>query len=368
VNPVTHILHKIFVREFYRSNAGFFLLVIGVAGGFMRSYEHIALAEFFTSAPIVMLIPLSVWMLYLMKVIRFNLDVLQQDENEIVFSISLLPTIAQWTQLVSAVSMQLVPIIAYSIFLTIVALKNGMVPGALLSSCATFIIVCVAALRLYFSLLRPRLQDDVGWITNFLNTRVTRHYSFFFAEWIIRRQALVFIGTKVFSISVLYGIMQLYLYDEYDIRLLGMGTALAMSANVNLVWEMHQFDNHHLGITRNLPLHYIQRLGYFAISMVLLTLPEAGIIIKQFPAPLSALDLIYTMTFGWSILFAFNGFLYVRDRAQEQLMTMVFFAGFTMIILILFSVPIFLMGLLNLIAGLLLWHRYYYTFEYIGNK
>lgn len=368
MNPVTHILHKVFVREFYRCNAGFFLLVIGVAGGFMRSYEHIALAEFFTSAPIVMLIPLSAWMFYLIKVIRFNQDVLRQDENEIVFSTSLLPTIAQWTHLVGTVSMQLMPIIAYSVFLTLVALKNRMIPGAVISSCASFIIICVASLRLYFSLLRPRLQDDVGWATNFLNTRLTRHYSFFFAEWIIRKQALVFIGTKLFSTSILYGITQLYLYEEYDIRLLGMGTALALSANVNLVWEMHQFDNHHLGITRNLPFGYIQRLGYFTLSMVLLTLPEAGIIIKQFPAPLSTPDLVYTLTFGWSILLAFNGFLYVRDRAQEQLMTMVFFAGFAMIILILFGVPIFLMGLVNLMAGLFFWYRYYYTFEYVGDK
>ena len=79
------VLNAILVREFYLANSGFFLLVVAIAGGFMRGYEHIALAEFFISTPMVLCIPLTVWILYALKVANFNGERLSLQENEFVF-------------------------------------------------------------------------------------------------------------------------------------------------------------------------------------------------------------------------------------------------------------------------------------------
>src|SRR6187455_2700572 len=79
------VLVPVFVREFYLANTGFFLLVIAFAGGFMRSYDHVALAEFFISSPLVLIIPIGFWLLYSLKVINFNWEKTKQNENEFIF-------------------------------------------------------------------------------------------------------------------------------------------------------------------------------------------------------------------------------------------------------------------------------------------
>ena len=104
------VLNAILVREFYLANSGFFLLVVAIAGGFMRGYEHIALAEFFISTPMVLCIPLTVWILYALKVANFNGERLSLQENEFVFYFPLFPVITQWSLVLRAAALQLSPV------------------------------------------------------------------------------------------------------------------------------------------------------------------------------------------------------------------------------------------------------------------
>ena len=72
MSNIQSVLFKVLVKEFYRINAGFFLIVVGICFGFLRDIEHLALARYFTSAPVYLLIPFSVWLLYALKIIAFN--------------------------------------------------------------------------------------------------------------------------------------------------------------------------------------------------------------------------------------------------------------------------------------------------------
>ena len=364
MKPVLTILNKVFVQEFYRSNASFFLVVLGLAGGFMRSYDHIALAEYFTSSIFLLLIPILFWTLYTVKVIRFNLDLLKRGENEFIYSISLLPQAAQWLALIGTLSAQLIPMIFYGLFLVLTAWKNNMMGTLALTTIACLLLIILSSSSLFIALRHPAIQKTVWALTRFINTTFAKPYPLFFPEWIIRREAWMVIGTKLFSGLVLYGIIQLYKTDEYDLRLFGMGVVLAFSANVNITWEMHRFDNFHLDIIRNLPMSYLQRLGYFTITLSILILPEAGMIIKNFPSTFTTIDLISTLLFGLSIPFLFYGCLYRRHMEQEQLMAVVFFVCIGLIVLILFKIPLFILGMVNLFSGLLIWRKYYYFFEY----
>jgi len=49
-------------------------------------------------------------------------------------------------------------------------------------------------------------------------------------------------------------------------------------------------------------------------------------------------------------------------------MTLVFYCGIGWFVLVLFDVPILLLGILNALAGLVLWKKYYYSFEYVSRK
>ncbi len=120
------VLIPVFVREFYLANTGFFLLVIAFAGGFMRSYDHIALAEFFISSPLVLIIPIGFWFLYNLKVINFNWERIKQNENEFIFCFMLFPLSKQWWMAIRVVLIQLLPAFIYGLFLCLLAWKHDL--------------------------------------------------------------------------------------------------------------------------------------------------------------------------------------------------------------------------------------------------
>ena len=171
------VLNAILVREFYLANSGFFLLVVAIAGGFMRGYEHIALAEFFISTPMVLCIPLTVWILYALKVANFNGERLSLQENEFVFYFPLFPVITQWSLVLRAAALQLSPVFLYALFLCLVALKHAMwiPPGLIVMGCA--LLLWLTSLRLLFELRHPNQEKKISFFSRLLNASFTKPLS-----------------------------------------------------------------------------------------------------------------------------------------------------------------------------------------------
>lgn len=358
------ILQRVLVREFYRANAGLFFLVIGIGAGFMRSYEHVALAEFFSASPILMLVPILVWTIYTFNVMKFNRDVLKRNENEFIFHITLLPPSQKWIALFVALFYQLLPAILYGIFLMAFAIKNDFKDTLLMIIASLLLLIFVGSFALSYSLHNPNQEKKTGALTKFLNVSFTKPYPLFFPEWIARREPLMFLGTKVFSSLILLGVTQLYKTDVYDLRLLGLGVVIAFSAQVVLVWEIHRFDNFHFSLNRNLPTPFTQRLFYFLGTLLILIIPELGMIIKNFPAEFDIWSLISSITFALSIPIFFYGLLYIKDLDQEKFTPFVFFFSITWILLVLFKIPLWVIASMNLVVGLICLKKFYYSFEY----
>ncbi len=360
------ILQRVLVREFYRANAGLFFLVIGIGAGFMRSYEHIALAEFFTASPMLMLVPILVWTIYTFNVMKFNRDILKRKENEFIFYITLLPPSQKWIGLFTTLFYQLLPAILYGVFLMAFAVKNNFMDTLLMIILSLLLLLFIGALALSHALHNPNQEKRIGVFTKFLNVSITKPYPLFFPEWIAKREPLMLFGTKIFGSLILLGITQLYKTDVYDLRLLGLGIAIAFPVQVVLVWEIHRFDNFHFPLNRNLPIPFTLHLLYFLCTLLILTIPELGMIIKNFPIEFNSWDLISSILFALSIPVFFYGLLYTKDRDQEKLMPLVFIFSIGWILLILFKVPLWAIASMNLITGLACLKKFYYSFEYFS--
>jgi len=363
---VLSILGRVIVREFYRANAGLFFLVIGIGAGFMRAYEHIALAEFFSASPILMLVPISIWTIYLLNVLKFNRDILKRKENEFIFHITLLPPSQKWAGLFVTLFYQLLPITIYGIFLMAFSIRNGFMDTLLMNVLSLLLLIFFGTLALSHALHHPNQEKKTNFLNRFLNVSVTKPYFMFFPEWIARREPLMLFGTKAFACLILLGVTQLYKTDEYDLRLLALGVVIAFAAQVVLVWEMHRFDNFHFSLNRNLPLTLSKRLSQFLIAFVLLVLPELGMTIKNFPVELNGWSLIQSILFAMSIPIFFYGLLYTKDRDQEQMMPFVFFFSIAWILLVLSQVPLWAITSINLIVGITCLKKFYYSFEHIS--
>jgi hypothetical protein len=365
MKPENIIAQRVFVREYYRQNASFFLLVIGLAGGFMRSHDHIALAEFFVSSPLLLLIPFAIWILYILKVIAFNTEVLRRSENEFLFEFALLKRSDQWSASFLTIFNQAAPATFYGIFLIAIAIKYQLILSVGLVILMLTVLFILATAKLYYILNHPDQERKVNRLKRFIDRTFSKPYPIFFPEWILRRQPLMLIGSKVFSGALLLGIIYLYKTDTYDHRLLAMGIVVAASAQVPLLLELHQFENFHFSLVRQLPVPFITRFLYTLTTILLLTLIEIGLLITYFPISLPVTVLLQSILFFVSMLIFQQGLLYAKERTQEELMSRVFILAMVLIVLVLFKIPLILFTIIHLLAGIFIWQRNYYRFEYI---
>jgi hypothetical protein len=362
------VLVPVFVREFYLANTGSFLLVIAFAGGFMRSYDHIALAEFFISSPLVLIIPIGFWFLYSLKVINFNWERIKQNENEFIFCFMLLPLSKQWWMAIRVVLIQLLPAFIYGLFLCLLAWKYDLTHSLFVILIALTLLVLMSAYHLRWSLHHPNHEKKVSFIARFFNLQFAKPFPLFFIEWSTRHELVMLLGTKLFSALMIIAITALYKTDIYDLRLLSIGIMIASGANVGLVHALHHFENFHLSWVKSLPIPFLKRIYFSLITIGIILLPEIILLIKNFPAEQRWHDYVTCSFFLISIPFLFYGLLYAKDRNQQEVMTLVFYCGIVWFVLVLFKVPILLLGILNVVTGFVLWKRYYYSFEYVSRK
>ncbi|HET6544848.1 MAG TPA: hypothetical protein VFG46_30390 [Chryseolinea sp.] len=358
----------VFVREFYLANTGFFLLVIAFAGGFMRSYDHIALAEFFISSPLVLIIPIGLWFLYSLKVINFNWERIKQNENEFIFCFMLFPMTKQWWMAIRVVLIQLLPAFIYGLFLFLLAWSHDLIYSLFVILIALTLLVLMSAYHLRWSLHHPNHEKKVSFIARFFNLQFAKPFSLFFIEWITRHELVMLLGTKLFSALMIIAITALYKTDIYDLRLLSIGIMIASGANVGLVHALHHFENFHLSWVRSLPIPFLKRIYFSLMTIGIILLPEIILLIKNFPAEQDWHDYVISSFFLISVPFLFYGLLYAKDRNQQEVMTLVFYCGIVWFVLVLFKVPILPLGILNVVTGFVLWKRYYYSFEYVSRK
>ena len=70
---------------------------------------------------------------------------------------------------------------------------------------------------------------------------------------------------RAFGCLLLLGIAYLYTDEAYDSRLLVMGITIVAAANLQLVWELLQFEHVHFSIVRQLPLPFLRRCVFHYI-------------------------------------------------------------------------------------------------------
>jgi hypothetical protein len=363
MNVEQRILTRVFVVPFYQANATLFLFIAVMAGGFMSKVEHVALASFFVSTPLSMLVPIGVWMFYTIKVLRFNQALLQRPENTFMQHYCLLPVRSQWLGWLSAVAGQLAPAIGYGTFLVLMAVQQKAWTSLVLVPLAVVVLLLLTVALLYRERLHSHRQHTPSRLRRWLDKTFVRPYPLFFIEWIVRRQPLLLLGTKAFGCLLLLGVTYLYTDETYDSRLLIMGITAVAAANLQLVWELLQFEHVHFSIVRQLPLSFGRRVVYTSLTLCALLLPEVGLIITYLPANLAVMEAIVGVVYLLAGVILFYGILHWRDRAPEQLGGFAFAWVIGSVVLTLFQVPPWVLGGANLFVGVYCWVRYFYRFE-----
>jgi hypothetical protein len=364
VSEIILVLNKVLVKEFYRLNAGFFLVIIALTFGFMSGVEHRALAEFFIASPVVLMIPIVVWIIYSFKIINFNRQQLLREENRFVYDVALLSSSKQWMAFSVTVICQSMPVLLYGVFLILIAAKHSLFTPILQVTVAVAVLLFLSVIPLIKQVNNPVREIKITGLKKFLDYRLTKSIAQFYIEWILRREPALLIGTKIFSGILLFAVTQLYKGESYDWRLLAMGTTIAFSGNFMLISQLHRFENFHFAFLRNIPLSLLQRFFLFIGVFLILCFPEIIILIRNFPVTLDWFSAIEALLFGISIGVIFYSAHFINAFHEKDFTRIIFGGVIGWVLLILFSIPLTLLTLINLGLGSWLYRKYFYGFEY----
>jgi hypothetical protein len=368
VSEIILVLNKVLVKEFYRLNAGFFLVIITLTFGFMSGVEHRALAEFFIASPVIVMIPVTLWTIYTIKIINFNRQQLFRGENRFLHDIALLPTLGQWMAFVSSLVSQLLPAILYGVFLILMAWKHSMLLPVLQVVGALSLLLFLSTAIVIRQVNNPSREIKLTSLKKFLDYRFTKSIIQFYIEWMLRREPALLVGTKIFSGLLIFAVTQLYRGEDYDWRLLAMGVALAFSGNFMMIAQLHRFENFHFAFLRNIPFSLQQRFTLFVVIFFILCIPETIILFRNFPNELHWRHAIESLLFGMSIGIIFYSVHFINVFHEKDFTRLIFAAVIGWVLLALFSVPTHWLTIINVASGVWIYRKHFYVFEYNSSE
>jgi hypothetical protein len=364
LSPTLKIFIRVFSLQFYSSNISLFLLGLVISGGFMRSQDHLALAEYCISSPVFLFIPITLWSIYAMLISDFNSSTSQSVQHIFLRSIIFFPGRVQWKAYIIVVIVQLLPVYLYGLFIIAISLRdNALYPVLLLG--ASFLTLTLSLTWQLRQLLNPPLYEKrINPLKRWLLEKWNKPFILFPIEWSLRQQFFVLVSYKIASIGLLSSALYLYNTDHFDIRLAGMGGTLAFATNITFILALHKFLHYHFLLYRQQPFSIAQRFGYAVVTLMVFTLPEGIVLLRNFPDQFPWYTSFQIYLLGLALNLVCYSYLFIKPRKPENIMPFVYFLTVGTFLLVLAGLPITLIILTYTTASYFCMRRFYYGFEY----
>jgi len=359
------ILNKVVVQQFYRLNAGFFLVVFFLAFGIQQPPTMLVSPPFLTGAvtsPIFIFSVLALFGLYYLKCFNFLLKTIRAPENEYLFIISIFSRRLLWAGLGLTHLQLFLPALAYTILISYYALQtvNYWVIAAVTLYNLLLILYSVIYFGRKITQTIPEAAANNIWRSG--EKRILAQPVFWPLRYLLRQEKVMLGLTKILSLGVLYAFMVLYPYPQYDLRPTYTGFLTAVIAQAMLVQQVQQFQESALSFWRNLPYPRWQRFTYQIILLSLLLLPEIIMVFRLNFYPAAIISLFFLVTFGIGVIALLYTLLYVKLN-QETYLKSVFFIYIGLLLFLLLHPPLYLLTILLFLLAYLLYYRRYYVFE-----
>lgn len=357
MSALWRVVYRCLVAEFYRHNIGLLLVVLLLAGGFLSSVEHIALARYAMQLPLVLGVYGVLWALYALKTVQFVRQTLHDPAFEILFFLRIVPTRTRWLVLAGAQAALLGPVLGYAVFV----LAYGYAPGAewALAAVPGFLLLLnLSAVYRYDAWLKAPHADQrrrslSAWVTQ----RWQQPYPLFFIQHALRAEPVLLVLTKLGAGFVLWGVCRLYPTDDYDGRLLSLGVLLAAAVQGPLLVAWKEFEDQKLLFLRNLPFSLAQRAGFYLLTAALLWLPETLLLLRYRPEGVSWDFQLSVAAFGLTLNALFFSSLFEKSRSLEELMPRLFWGVIVGFFLVMFGVPVGGLAVGSLMSALLIFQK-----------
>ena len=313
------LLHKIFVQQFFKANAGFFLFFFflffgAVQGGSLIAY-HISLMQSIFNSVVTLLLVLTCWSLYHLKCIQFMLQKISTEESLFLHSLQAVATKKQTLMCFIVYLILYAPVFIYSLLLVAYGVKHGHFLFAVSIVFYQCFSIATAVWLLYHRLNHWIDPLKLPTITIRLPVTLTT----LLINYLLHSKRLLFLVLKTISFLLLY-IILIWNRGSYDNDSFLYFYLIILMAHAVLPYLFVQFSEAQFQQGRNLPIAFLKRAGMFMLPYFFLLLPEMVVTIIQATA-LPVQDRIgyaFNFTAGLFLLTAvqftdgFNGDEYVK--------------------------------------------------------
>lgn len=353
MKAVRQVLIRTLVKEFYRANAGFFLLVLGLGFGFLKTPEHLAIASALAYNPIYYLVLFGLWTLYSFKTLNFCFTAKRLPAYWFLTEISILKASKRKTLILYIQFLLLAPILAYSTFLAFVAFQQGQTGSALLVVVGNAIVLLVSGHLLHGKVIQATDSSTTNTFRNWAS-RLPRWYSMFFIHHLFQRQGLALIINKLFSIGIILGATMIFEVEGIDLRYLALGMLLSSAANAGFSLRHYEFEMNSMKIFRNLPSSKLNLFWKDSATYLLLSLPEIIVLFGNNIWHVSVFQLVQISLLLPVLLIFHRTIMLTSTKDMEQYIKYVFFTTAILFFVILSHFNLLILETLAIAIGLVL--------------
>ncbi|QMU29787.1 hypothetical protein [Adhaeribacter radiodurans] len=365
MRPLLAIWRKVIINPFFQVNTGFFFFWVMLLVVFQNPSNRLFTDPFLSSViqtPVDLLVILAALLLYFFKCYQYVRAKLALPEHDFLFIVSLLPPQKVGLSWLLVFGSLYAPALFYLSLLTRSALKLSInfisfgLPG--------FSLLLAIFFAAYFTFFHRQLKTDKSYKFGFPFRLFPayNHYSFIFSKYIWHEAKGLFLLSKVFLLTAIWAFLKVYPPAEYGLRPAAFGFLMGLLGHCLLVFRTHVFEEERLLLLRQLPLHTQQRILLLLLAYGFTLLPELLFLLSYLQVHFPIWGIFTFYIFGCSFLLLLHTFLY-RPITQDKYYRQIFFLFISLLFMILFSVPLWLLAVLSMGLNISLLHRHYYRFE-----
>ncbi len=356
MSPIAKILIKTIVKEFYKENAGFFLVVLGLGFGFLKTPQHMDIASALAFRPIYYLIPMVLWVLYAFKTLSFFNRIKRLPQNRFLTDVNGLENKRLKPLVVFIQLLLLIPILGYGVFMMVIAADLQQTYSVLILVAFNSLLLMITAHFLFRQLVKPIDPKTSNYAGHRLGI-MPKTYSFLPIHHLFQRHSISLILTKLFSIGLILGATAIFNMESVDLRYLALGTLLSSAVHANFSYRHYEFETNSLLLYRNLPMPKVKRFGKNVLTYTILSIPEFLVFFGNNIQHVNIVDLLQIALLIPAISVLHYAMIKHMRFDLESYFKYVFFLTAFFFFVILGNVPIYLIEIILIAAALILTSR-----------
>ncbi|MGR3809628.1 hypothetical protein [Jiulongibacter sp. NS-SX5] len=354
------MLIKTIIREYYRENVGFYLFIVLFFFGFMKSSDHLQLINVLISKPIFLFAVALFWLVHVLKTSYYFHQKLQDPAFGFLQTYRLHALdVKKWKGLLIAQVGFNLPFLLYAIAMMAIALQQSNFYALVILLLVNCLLIILPSIYLNRRLMNFITEKSKSIHFDFM----PGWPQFYFTRHLMQSKWLLLISSKLYTCFLLVGGARLFLTDDYDFRLLGLSTFLALIGLFALAKEKVAFEEQKLNFRRGFPKGIGRKFIGILKESFLFLIPEIILTAYNWWFYVSLFHLVGALILLIAALTLWNTFYYSSYAYSKESSKGIFAVDVIVFLFIMFKVPLIILAFSFFALSWFILKKNYYKFE-----